>query len=661
MAKPLVDKNKAVKKKQAAPVSKKQQQKHAEVNWQLWAGLGVILIATFIAYFGITKNQLTNWDDPTYITNNPLIKSLSAANIKRIFTETYFANYQPIQIFSYAVEYHFFGLDAAGYHWVSLIQHLINTALVLWLAYAVSGNKWISFVTALLFGIHPMHVESVAWAAERKDLLYSMFLFASLIAYVKYVKGNLTFTLYVVSLLLFVLSIFSKTMAVSLIPVLFLADWYLGRKIDLRAILEKLPFVIVAGIMGYIAARNAAKTGSIDVDTFYSQIDRVFFGCQNLLMYVIKLIFPFQLSGYYQYPDIVNGGIPNSYYISAVIILLLAVAVFYSLKFTKHVVFAGGFFVASVILVLQILPVGPTLFSERYSYIPSVGLNLLIGIGMVNLMNKYNNSNTVKFLIYGGTAVYSIWLIAYTRERCAVWKDSISFWTDVIKGNPKIPVAYNNRGNEYKTLEKFDLAMPDLNKAIELKNDYMEPYAILGDIYRQQGKYDLAMTNLNKAIQLKPKAENALVNRGIVYAILNKTDSAMMDFTRSIELKPEMFEAYGNRGNLNAMLQHREAAIADYNKALSINPDFKDAYRNLGLLSTETGKFDEAINYFNKYIEVAGRETNRVMSPQIYFDIAQAYSHKNDFANAVRYADVARSNGFAVNEGLVQQWREMVK
>jgi tetratricopeptide (TPR) repeat protein len=424
---------------------------------------------------------------------------------------------------------------------------------------------------------------------------------------------------------------------------------------------EKIPFVALAFVMGFIATRNAVETGSVDTDVFYSQTDRIVFGFNNLMMYVVKSIIPFKLSGYYQYPDLTGGGIPTAYYYSIAVILLIGFAVFYSLKHTKHVLFAGGFFVAAIVLVLQIFPVGPTLFSERYSYIPSFGLNFLIGIGMVNLIQFYGNSAGIKALVYTVTGVYSVWLITYTRQRCEVWKDSISFWTDVISADAKVPVAFNNRGNEYKSMENFDMAIPDLNKAIELKPNYMEPHAILGDIYRQQAKYDLAMTNLNTAISIDPKSASALVNRGIVYAIIGKRDSARFDFDNAIKFKPEMFEAWGNRGNLNAMEQNREQAMSDYQHAIAINPDFKDAFRNMGLLSLELNKLDDAIGYFNQYIEIGSRETNRVLSPQIYFDLATAYSRKSDFVNAVNYAQQAKMNGYAVNEAQLEQWRSMIK
>ena len=152
----------------------------------LW--IGAILLLTFIVFFPTLNNALTNWDDPHYLNDNPLIRSLSGQNIKKIFTEVFFGNYQPLHIFSYAIEYHFYKLNPVGYHTTSVIMHLMVTFLVFKFILLLSENNTIALITALLFGIHPLHVESVAWAAERKDLLYAMFFLGSMICYIRYIK-----------------------------------------------------------------------------------------------------------------------------------------------------------------------------------------------------------------------------------------------------------------------------------------------------------------------------------------------------------------------------------------------------------------------------------------------------------------------------------------
>jgi len=456
------------------------------------------------------------------------------------------------------------------------------------------------------------------------------FFIASLIAYVTYIQNQLKLSYLIAAFLLFTLSVFSKTMAVSLIPILFLTDWYLNRKWHWRIIAEKVPFIILAIVMGYIATTNAIETGSVDSDTFYSQIDRLFFGGYNLLLYAVKLIVPFDLSGYYQYPDLPGGGIPMKFYLGFIGAVVTAIVVFYSTRYQKHILFGAGVFVSALILVVQIFPVGPTIFSERYSYIPSIGLYFVLALYINRYIQNQANS-TLKYLAYVTFTIYATYLIYITRQRCEVWYDSITFWTDVINQGEKIPVAYNNRGNEYKGRENFTMAIPDLRKAIELKPNYMEPHAILGDIYRQQAKYDSAMLFLNKALSFDPTASSALVNRGIVHAIQGRTDSARYDFDKALKYKPEMFEAYGNRGNLNAIEKKFDAALADYKMGITINPDFRDAYRNLGLLYTEKQNYDMAISYYNQYIDVANREANPILNKQVYYDLARCYAAKGDY------------------------------
>src|SRR6185503_18481852 len=195
-----------------------------------------ILAVTFISFIPALNNALTNWDDPRYLTDNPLIKKLSFENIRRIFTEPYFGNYQPLHIFSYALEYQLYKLNPVGYHTTSVIMHLLVTALVFRFIFLLAENTTVAGIAALLFGIHPLHVESVAWAAERKDLLYAIFFLGSLIAYIKYIRSEQKIKYLIYALLFFILSIMSKTMAASLPPVIILLDYYFSRKLNAKVI-----------------------------------------------------------------------------------------------------------------------------------------------------------------------------------------------------------------------------------------------------------------------------------------------------------------------------------------------------------------------------------------------------------------------------------------
>lgn len=557
--------NKNVKKKTGVPAAKVPVIKKPQ--FKEWYALGGILVLTFLLFTPIINNAFTNWDDPTYLLENPLIRNLSAANIKRIFTEIYFGNYQPLHIFSYAIEYHFYKLNPAGYHTTSLLMHLIVTVLVCWFIFVLTENATIALIATLLFGIHPLHVESIAWAAERKDLLYAIFFISALINYVNYIKKNEAIKYFIYALLFFSLSIMSKTMAASLVPVLVLMDFYFKRKFTVKTVLEKIPFFLIAVAYGLYSVHASATTGSISVNV-YSLFERILIANFNLLAYVVKLIIPFNLSSYYPYPENSVGNLPYYFYIAPFIVISLLVLIVRSLKKTNVFFFGAGFFVAAVFLVLQLLPVGPAIMAERYTYIPSIGLFFVIAFVLNQLIEKKPQN---KKMVYGLLGVYCVVLSVITFVRCDVWKDSFTLWSNVIGQFPHAGIALNNRGNVYG---------------------------------KERGQLDLAMQDFNQSVQFDPNYENAYANRGIVYCMKGQLDLGIADFSKALQLKPDYFEALINRGIAYAQTKQVDKAIADFNASLKIKPDDEKVFLNRGILFLQNGKFNEAINDFNKVLQL---------------------------------------------------------
>ncbi len=633
-----------------SPVKGKTSKTNSDL-FQLYAGLAAIVLLALIAFFPAVKNGFSNFDDPALISNNPLIKEISGINIKRIFSEIYFANYQPLHLFSYMIEYHFFGLKASGYHWVSIVMHLINILLVARIVFLISKNNYITFFTTLFFAITPMRVESVVWAAERKDMLYSLFFFAAMISYLLYVQKDFKRKYILFAFLFFTLSVFSKTMAVSIVPVMFLIDFFYGRKFNVKNILEKIPFIGLAVVMGLISVHAASSGGSMDADVRFSFIDRLFFACQNLLMYASKLVFPYGLSGYYQYPVPVDDHIPYSYFISGAAIVLAATVIFLSLKKTKLIFFSAGYFFSTVALVLMILPVGPTIFSERYSYVPSVMLYFILLHYLFQWIVK-QHSKSLQTAFSVGLIAYSLFLVSIVHDRIKVWKDPISFWTDVISTNPKVPIAFNNRGNEYKTKGEYKNAVDDFTKAIQLNSNFPDAVGSLGEAYRAMGSYDSALVYAARAIKMKPDWADAYITRGIVRAMKNNLDSSLMDFNRAIQLNPDKFEAYCNRGNINCIFGKFDEGLKDYDTATKINPDLADPYINRGRLLFDRKKIDEAMENFNMYLQKEGK------NPLVYLMIAQCYAAKSDFASAIRFAEQAKAGGLPGVDGYMADWKK---
>ncbi|MBK5286350.1 MAG: glycosyltransferase family 39 protein, partial [Bacteroidia bacterium] len=331
-------------------------------HWKYQSILFVILLLTFIAYLPALQNGFV-WDDEPYITKNPLIYSF---NLKEIFSQYVLGNYHPFTMLTLATEYHFFGLNATGYHSVNLLIHLLNVILVFYSVFFLSDKSGVALAAALLFGIHPLHVESVAWAAELKDLLYTFFFLASFICYLKYIKGFKK-KYYVFALVLFSISLLSKAMAASLPVVLVLTDYFKGRKINIKSLLEKAPFFLLALIFGVVAIFAQKSSDAIQDMAVFSFPQKLTFACYGFITYLYKLLSAQNLCVLYPYPIKNGADIPLQYYAYVILFLGLASAVFYSLLYSKKVIYGIGFFTATVFLVLQLLPVGGAIMADRYS------------------------------------------------------------------------------------------------------------------------------------------------------------------------------------------------------------------------------------------------------------------------------------------------------
>ena len=555
----------------------------------LW--IGAILLLTFIVFFPALNNALTNWDDPHYLNDNPLIRSLSAQNIKKIFTEVFFGNYQPLHIFSYAIEYHFYKLNPAGYHTTSVIMHLMVTFLVYRFILLLSENNTIALITALLFGIHPLHVESVAWAAERKDLLYAMFFLGSLICYIRYIKEQQKIKFIFFAFFLFVLSIMSKAMASSLPPVLILIDYFFGRKFNTRIVLEKIPFFAIALLFGFIAAHTVSTTGQVSLNVF-SLFERILFANLNLLSYVAKLLVPAQLSSFYPYPHRIDGHLPYYCYIAPFVVIGLLILIIHSAKKTKVILFGAGFFVACIFLVLQLFPVGPTIISERYSYLPSIGFFFVIAWLIQQAILK---RPAAKIAMYTALGVYCLFLSATTYARCDVWKDSITLWSNVLEQFPNVGVALNNRGNIYgKEKGDLDRAMADFNRSIQFDPSYENAYVNRGIVYCLRGKFDLAIPDFNKALELKPDYFDARFNRGIAYTQTNEFEKAIADFDFLEKDNKEDARIFMCRGRAYSLSKRYDEALNNFNRAIELNPEYPEAWYNRASANYNKARYKEA-------------------------------------------------------------------
>jgi len=597
----------------------------------LWGLLSGILLLTLIVYWSTFSNGFV-WDDVVYVQRNPL---LSPLNINTIFTSYLAGNYHPLTVLVHAIEYKFFGYTESGYHVVNVVIHLINTLLVFFLIRNLSQDYWIAFIATLLFGIHPMHVESVAWIAELKDLLYTLFFLASMLAYQRYLDRQKS-KWYMMAIGFFLLSLLSKGMAVSLPVVLLLIDFVKGRLSDRKVWLEKIPFFVLSIVFGIIAIAAQQAEEALHTDTI-PLAQRIIFAFYGYVNYIYKLIVPVHLSAYYPYPIGSRDAIPPIYYAYAGIVIALWVLTWKSLRRTKKIFFGMAFFTITVFLVLKLLPVGYTVMADRYSYVPSIGIFYLVSEGLVWL---YRRQAGVIFKVIACSIgiILTVFYSYTTIERCQVWANSLTLWSDTIEKYDNIPMAYLNRGvyyldaKDYTASEKDltraleldptyatvyynrgkvfqetqrrDAAIQDYNKAIELKPTMVNAYINRGNTYRNGGLYELALADYNKALDLDPSVVETYNNKGILYQQQGNLQSALNEFGKALKISPNYFNALVNHGNMYSKLNQLEAAMQDYNKAISISPSSGSAFYARGLLYNKTGEPTKACADFKQAINL---------------------------------------------------------
>lgn len=593
-------------------------------NWQIPA----ILILTFIIYIPALNAGFVNWDDPDYVgENNYLIRDLS--RLPELITTSVQGNHHPITMFSLALNFSISGDNAWSYHLFNIIFHLINCFLVYRLALLLSrNNTLVAFVTSLLFGIHPLHVESVAWVSERKDVLYALFFIAGHISYTRYVDSN-SKKQYWLTLLFVILSLLSKPAAVIFPVSLFCIDILRNRKFSLKLITEKIPFLIPAIIIGLLTM-GAQKTVGATGEEYFGLAKNILFGFYGIFMYFAKMLLPFKLSAFYPFPPL-NESLSPIYYIAPLFTLLLAAITYFTWKKYKFVAFGIGFYIVNLALVLQIFSVGSAVIAERYTYVPYIGLFFIAGY----LLDRYAKGNMTKaYIIIVPLAIFFA-VLSFLQTR--TWKDGATLWDNVIKNQPSSR-AYSARATLLRIERKYAQAIEYYTKAIQLNAIDHESFNNRANIYMDMNKFDSAMLDYRQALKIKPNYYVAFDNLGGLYARKNMYDSALYYFNRVLEQKPDYKVTYSNRALTFMGLKRYDEAIKDWQSALVYEPGAPDIINTIGLCYRMQGKNQDALKYINQAIQI---------SPEgpFFLNRSYAYSALSNTENARKDALTAKQKG----------------
>lgn len=577
---------------------------------QYFFSLALVVFTTFIFLSPSLENKFTNWDDDVYVLDNNLVVNKSVP-IKEILIEPVSCNYHPLTMLSLALDYQFNGLEPSNYHFHNLLFHILNVCLVFIFIFQISEKKIItSTIAALIFGIHPMHVESVAWVSERKDVLYVFFFILGLITYIQFKKLNKKYW-FVLTLILFVLSCLSKGMAVVFPIILLLVDYSLGVKLSKRTLIEKIPFILISVIVGAITLKFQLQ-GAISYNNIFSPVQTFVFATYGAVMYIFKFFFPINLCAYYPYPIFgKNSALPFLFYLMPFIVITIALVTFLYFRKEKAIVFGLLFYLLSVVLVLQFISVGTVIMADRYSYLSYLGLAYPSAYYLEIIWNKSKTSSTLKLILLTSFLFLILILGKTSYERTRIWLNSETLWTDVIlkiKDSKEVDKAYLNRGKYYHSIGEDTKALQDFNSAIKVNPLYATAFNNRGNILRERGSFDSAYADFNRAIAINPNSYLFYSNRALVLGSLNRREMAFSDFEKSISINPKYWANYYNRGIFYLDERKYEKAIEDFNLGISLRYDYPDCYYRRGVAFHWTKHYDLAIKDFSQAILLNPKE-----------------------------------------------------
>ena len=398
-------------------------------------------------------------------------------------------------------------------------------------------------------------------------------------------------------------------MAVSLCLVLFLFDYMEGKQFSVKTLLNKIPFAIIALIFGIMAIIGTHTQEQIELHAQYQFYERILFASYSFLFYISKFLAPVNLSVIYPYPDIDSGALPFIYWVYFMVCIALTTLIIYLSRRAKSILFGYGFFLFSLIFVLQILPVGQALTTDRYTYLASLGSSFLFAIGINQLFyflkdRKLLNQatgNRIKIIL----VLAVVLLLSFmSRERLSVWNNSMSIWDDVIHNYPDHVMAHNMKGNVLRMKGKYSEALTYYERAIALDSNYVHAYNNAGVAKTAMKKYHEAMAFYDKGLLIEPENPKLLTSRGTIRLLMGNSDGAFRDFNKAIELSEENAIAYYSRGRARYMADDFKGALEDLDKSAALNPLYSNTYIARGNSNFMLGNVEQACINWRKAVEL---------------------------------------------------------
>lgn len=630
----------------------KYQEFTASPGFKRWA-LPAVLLFTALVFLNSLFNGFTNWDDNIYVLNNQLIKHFSWDSAYTIMFRYTGMGGTRLTLLNFLLDYHLFKDTAFPYHLANLLLHLGNVALVWMLTQRLFREPAIAAFAALMFGIHPMHVESVAWIAERKDVLYTFFFLLSLLSYHQYLKNTRKILWVVLSFTAFFLSWHAKMSAACLPLMLILMDYATGRKFSWKALIEKLPFfAYVIILLSKIFMFHESSGGDFQhAAQPYTFFDRILMGGYALGFYLWKFFLPFNLVAIHPYPEKTDGLLPLQYYIVTGIMLLVLIVLIWAIvrfrKIRRELLTGLLFFIISIAMFTHLVPIkGVVVVADRYTYLPYAGLLMLGGFLLHRLLSSEHTGRNIRRVVIPLIAAVVMLFGGLTFLRNFVWKDSLTLFSDVIRKNPNVVYAYNNRGIALKDLGDLKGALADFDAAIRISPGFPYSYSNRGIALLLMNEKERALADLNMAISIKADYFEAYFNRALVKKESGDTTGMMEDLEAVLRYRPSFPQAHYEIAQERYRRKEYQEAMTSVNRALETKKSFPEALFLRGNIFKDQGDYNAAIKDYSE-------------SVRIFPEYAEAYNNRGFSKNALGQYESALTDlerALAVNSKLAEAW-----
>ncbi len=584
----------------------------------------IMVLAAFViaVYWQAVGFEFINFDDNIYVYENPFVTGgLNKEAVIWAFTKFYSANWHPLTWMSHQLDVTLFGLNAGSHHATNIILHLINTVLAFTVFSKLTGSFWKSAIVAMLFAIHPSHVESVAWIAERKDVLSTMFWFLTMWAYLAYaqtrIAGERSYIFYFVTIFLFGLGLMAKPMLVTLPFVLLLMDfWNLGRLKAIRdlphLIFEKIPFFVLAAASAYVtilAQRSAGAVESLEILPIGMRISNAIVAYAQ---YILTLIYPVNLSVWYPY----QKSIPAVQIFGASVLLIVITLICISqINKRKYLLMGWLWFLGTLVPVIGLVQVGAQSHADRYTYVPFFGLFIMLVWSADDLLRRYRP------FIVAAAVVFIFALTAICFRQVSFWKNNETLYRNAIANTRGNYLIMQNYCHTLFLQDRIDEAEVQCRDSLAANPEYAEAHNSLGIIQLKRQKFEEGAQSFRTAIKYQPKFGMYRVNLAVALAALGEPSEAEENLRKAAEtisykVHTEIWiEAIASLAKAYALQGNSEKASENFYRVLSIAPERADIRNNFALTLYNFEKYDDA----QKQIEMAlGQNPNQAESLNIY-------------------------------------------